>query len=100
MGHATALAAGVIVPGTPTMPLIQLHLFMVLPQPLNSCTHTLYPEDPANVPNWAYTVFVFVVKGPVVKGPPLLVLNRTPDELVPVFHEYCILVPLTVLAVN
>ena len=77
-----------MVPGTLTIPLINTHLLLVLPHPLVPCTHILYPELlPVNAPNWAYTCAATVWKGPAVNGPPMLVLNNTADELVPVFHE-------------
>jgi hypothetical protein len=76
-----------MVPAMLTSPLTHVHLLFVLPQPFTPCTHTLYPELPANVPNWAYTEGVVVWNGPGVNGPPMLVLNRTVPELVPVFHE-------------
>jgi hypothetical protein len=86
LGHATGLA-GVIVPGTLTVPLIQSHLLLVLPQPFVPCTQILYPELPASAPNCAYTWLVVVWNGPGEKGPPMFVLNNTTDELDPVFHE-------------
>ena len=76
-------------PGPLTTPLIHKHLLMVLPQPLTPCTHTWYPDWlPANDPNCAYTWLAVVWKGPGEKGPLMLVLNNTVDELDPVFHEY------------
>ena len=86
MGHATGLA-GAMVPGTLTVPLIHVHLLLVLPQPFTPCTHTLYPELPANVPNCAYTDGEVVWNGGAENGPPILVLYNTVPELEPVFHE-------------
>ena len=88
-----------ITPGTLTVPLIQTHLLLVLPQPFTPCTHTLYPELPANAPNCAYTWLVVVSYGPDEKGPPILLLNKTTPALVPVVHEYRIFCPFTVFIV-
>jgi len=79
--------AGLIVPGTLTTPLIQVHLLLPLPHPFVPCTQTLYPELPANAPNCAYTVGEVVWKGAGENGPPMLVLYNTVPELLPVFHE-------------
>jgi len=50
-GQPTAEPA--MVPAMLTSPLIHVHLLFVLPQPFTPCTHILYPELPANVPNCA-----------------------------------------------
>jgi hypothetical protein len=89
-----------MVPGTPTIPLIHAHLLLELPQPLTACVQMLYPDDPASAPNCAYTELPVVEKGPAAKGPPMLLLKSTTEELVPVFHEYVIPGPPVVLAVT
>jgi hypothetical protein len=39
-GHATTPFAGVMVPGTLTVPLINKHLLLLLPHPFTPCRHT------------------------------------------------------------
>ena len=51
-----------IVPGTPTVPLIQSQPLLVLPQPFTPCTQMLYP-DPFGEPTVTFTDVAGVAYG-------------------------------------